>query len=235
MKVWGIGFLLRCWTSSYDSWKVFTYKTIFCIKWTYFLPFLQWWNKLFSEYGQGGALGLATYLRIGSNLEIWQVRKIRGRPQYFRMTHYTEILDIFLTIPRLSMMCDAFFKQGDFVYNLKFGGWYLKLVIMNKRYIRKHDFSKWLKVFRNTKKGFFTIHNASIVKKRHKKRLGLWKCRCNTLWSVNVENASMILHWIFDIPPHSTPFLHNDSSIYHRILHFYMSRIPPCYDFLTCI
>ena len=47
------------------------------------------------KYGQGGALGLATYLRIGSNLEIWQVRKIGGRPQYFQMTHYTEILNVF--------------------------------------------------------------------------------------------------------------------------------------------
>jgi hypothetical protein len=26
--------------------------------------------KVFGKYGQGGALGLATYLRIGSNLEI---------------------------------------------------------------------------------------------------------------------------------------------------------------------
>ena len=41
------------------------------------------------KYGQGRALGLATYLRIGSNLEIRQVRKIGGRPQYFRMTHCT--------------------------------------------------------------------------------------------------------------------------------------------------
>ena len=32
------------------------------------------------------------------------------------MTHYTEILNVFLTTPRLSMMYDAFFKQGGFVY-----------------------------------------------------------------------------------------------------------------------
>ena len=34
------------------------------------------WAQNRNEYGQGGALELATYLRIGSNLEIWQVLKI---------------------------------------------------------------------------------------------------------------------------------------------------------------
>ena len=56
--------------------------------------------------------------------------------------------------------------------------WYSKLVNMNRRCIRKDDFSKWLKVCRNTKKESFTNDNVSIVKKRHKKRLGMWKCRC---------------------------------------------------------
>ena len=41
---------------------------------------------------------------------------------------------------------------------------------MNKRYIPKHDFSKSLKVCRNTKKVFFTDDNVSIVKKKIARR-----------------------------------------------------------------
>ena len=107
------------------------------------------------EYGQGGALGLATYLRIGSNLEIWQVRKIGGRPQYFRITHYTEILNVFWQLLDYQW-CTMPFSNNVVLYitflpvNLRGGGqrlsrWYSKLVNMNKRCIRKHDFSKWLK------------------------------------------------------------------------------------------
>ena len=135
-----------------------------------------------SKYVQGGALGLATYLHIGSNLEIWQVRKIGGRPQYFRMTHYTEILNVFwqhldyqwCTMP-FSNRVVLYIKL---IWNLV--GWYSKLVNMNKRYIRKHDFLKWLKVCRNTKKVFVTVDNVSTVQKPRKKRLGLLKCRCAT-------------------------------------------------------
>ena len=56
---------------------------------------------------------------------------------------------------------------------------------------------------------------------------------CNTLWSVNVENASMIIHWLFTVSPHSTAFLHNDSSIYHHILHFYMGWMHPWKNFIS--
>ena len=49
VKVWGLGFLLLCRTSSYNSWKVFTYKPTFCTKWIYFLSFLQWLNKFFRK------------------------------------------------------------------------------------------------------------------------------------------------------------------------------------------
>ena len=57
---------------------------------------------------------------------------------------------------------------------------------MNKRYIRKHDFSKWLKVFRNTKKVFFTVDNVCIVKNLAKRGWGCenadvqhtLKCEC---------------------------------------------------------
>ena len=45
---------------------------------------------------------------------------------------------------------------------------------MNKRCIRKHDLSKWLKVCRNTKKESFTIDNVSIVK--NVARRG-WDCK----------------------------------------------------------
>ena len=72
------------------------------------------------KYGQGGALGLATYLRIGSNLEIWQVRKIRGRSVFSNDILYKNF-ERFLTTSRLSMY-NAFFKQDNFVYILKFGG-----------------------------------------------------------------------------------------------------------------
>ena len=188
------------------------------------------------KYGQGGALGLATYLRIDSNLEIWQVRKIGGRPQYFRMTHYTEILNVFWKNLDYQW-CTMLFSNRVVLYIIwNWAEWYSKLVNMNKRYIRKHDFSKWLKVCRNTKKESFTIDNVSIVKKCRKKRFGLWKYRCSThsevwMWRMHQWN----LHWRFTIARHSTPFLAKDSSIYHRILHFYMGRIPPWSVFLASI
>ena len=149
----------------------------------------------FSKYGQGGALGLATYLRIGSNLEIWQVRKIGGRPQYFRMTYYTKILNVFWQHLDYQW-CTMLFSNRVVLYIIwNLAGWYSKLVNMNKRYIRKHDFSKWLKVCRNTKKVFFTIDNASIVKKRRKKMFGLWKCRCAThseVWMWRMHQCTFI-------------------------------------------
>ena len=130
------------------------------------------WPPIGKKYGQGGALGLATYLRIGSNLEIWQVRKIRGRPQYFRMTYYTKILNVFWQ--HLDYQCTMLFSNRMVLYIIwNLAWWYSKLFNMNKRCIRKHDFSKWLKVCRNTKKESFTIDNVSIVKKCRKKRLGL--------------------------------------------------------------
>ena len=47
--------------------------------------FLTLRNTFLGKYGRGGAPGLSTYLRIGSNLEILSGRKIGGRPQYYRM------------------------------------------------------------------------------------------------------------------------------------------------------
>ena len=87
-------------------------------------------EKLFSlqkilyavKYGQGGALGLATYLRIGSNLEILTGAQNRGPPSVFSNDTLYRNFERFLTTSRLSMMYHAFFKQGGFVYNLKFGG-----------------------------------------------------------------------------------------------------------------
>ena len=93
-----------------------------------------------AEYGQGRALGLATYLRIGSNLEIWQVRKIGGRPQYFRMTHYTEILNVFWQHLDYQW-CTMLFSNRVVLYIIwNLAGWYSKLVNINKRYIQKRDF-----------------------------------------------------------------------------------------------
>ena len=81
-----------------------------------------------AEYGQGGALGLATYLRVGSNLEIWQVRKIGGRPQYFRMTHYTEILNLFWQHLDYQW-CTMLFSNRMVLYIIwNLAGWYSKLV-----------------------------------------------------------------------------------------------------------
>ena len=83
---------------------------------------------------------------------------------------------------------------------------------MNKRYIRKHDFSKWLKVCRNTKKVFFTVDNVSVVKKRRKKRLGLWKCRCAThseVWMWRMHQCIFI---------EQSQFNHIRSSFYTMIL-----------------
>ena len=38
------------------------------LKWRVTRVFLDCWHR---KYGQGGALGLSTYARIGSNSEIW--------------------------------------------------------------------------------------------------------------------------------------------------------------------
>ena len=85
--------------------------------------------------------------------------KIGGRPQYFRMTHYTEILNIFWQNLDYQL-CTMLFSNRVVLYIIwDLAGWYLQLVNMNKRYIRKHDFSKWLKICRNTKKESFTIDN----------------------------------------------------------------------------
>ena len=78
------------------------------------------------------------------------------------------------------MMYDAVSNMMGLYIIWNLAGWYSKLLNMNKRYIRKHDFLKWIEVCRNTKKMFFTIDYVSIIKKRRKKRLGLWKCRCAT-------------------------------------------------------
>ena len=130
------------------------------------------------------------------------------------------------------MMYDAVSNMMGLYIIWNLAGWYSKLLNMNKRYIRKHDFSKWIEVCRNTKKNVFYHWLCKYNQKTSQEEVGTVKMSmCNTLWSVNVENASMIIHWIFATLPHSIPFLHNDSSIYHRILHFYMSRIPPWYVF----
>ena len=53
------------------------------------------------------------------------------------------------------------------------------------------------------------------------------KCECGECInerSLNIPNFNTFDH-----------FLHNDSSIYHRILHFYMGRIPPWSVFFTSI
>ena len=110
-----------------------------------------------SKYGQGRALGLATYLRIGSNLEIWQVRKIGGRPQYFRMTHYTEILNLFWQHLDYQW-CTMLFSNRMVLYIIwNLAGWYSKLVNMNKRYIREHDFQNDLKYVEIRKKCFLLL------------------------------------------------------------------------------
>ena len=72
------------------------FSTIFC-------------HIYYLEYGQGGALGLATHLRI------WP-------PSVFSNEKIYKNFERFLTTSRLSMMYHAFFKHGGFVFNLKFGG-----------------------------------------------------------------------------------------------------------------
>ena len=87
------------------------------------------------------------------------------------------------------------------------------------------DGSKYVEI---QKKVLFPIDYVSIVKKTSQEEIVIVKMSmCNTLWSVNLENASMYVHWTIATQPHSTPFLHNVSTIYHRTLHFYMGRIPP--------
>ena len=158
------------------------------------------------------------------------------------MTYYTEIVNVFwqhLDYQWCTMLFSnmVLFSNRVLFYTVwNLAVWYSKLLNMNKRYIRKHDFSKWLRVCRNTKKESFIIDNVSIVKKHRKKRLRLWKCKCAThieVWMWRIHQWS--LHWTFTIARHSTPFLANDSSIYHRILNFYMGRIHPWSVFLTSI
>ena len=132
--------------------------------------------------------------------------------QYFRMTRYTENFNVFWQHLDYQW-CTMLFSNRVVLYIIwNLVGWYSKLVNMNKRYIRKHDFSKWIKVCWNTKKVFFTIDYVSIVKKRPKKRLGLWKCRCAThseVWIWRMHQCMFIEQSQFSHirPPFYTTFL----------------------------
>ena len=114
---------------------------------------------------------------------------------------------------------------------------------MNKRYIRKHDFSKWLKVCRNTKKESFTIDNVSIVKKLRKKRLDLWSCRCAThskcecgecinVHSLMIHNCttfdSFLSQWFQHLSSYPT-FLHGSDHSMGTRFHVYLT-IPSLHE-----
>ena len=119
----------------------------------------------------------------------------RGPPSVFSNDTLYRIFGCFLTTPRLLMMYDAFFKQSGFVYNLKFGRVIFEISQHEWKIHSKAWFSKWLKVFRNSKKVIHTIDNVRIVKKRRKKRLGLWKCRCAThseVWMWRMHQCTFI-------------------------------------------
>ena len=119
----------------------------------------------------------------------------RGPPSVFSNETPYRNFERFLTTSGLSMMYYAFSNRMVLYIIWNLAGWYSKLFNMNKRCIRKDDFSKWLKVCRNTKKMFFTIDYVSIIKKRRKKRLGLWKCRCAThseVWMWRMHQCTFI-------------------------------------------